>query len=155
MTNKFSPLDPMAMWRELTAQWEKSTNEFANETMASDPFRQGMHGGMNASLTAQKALGDLMARYLAMLNLPTRADLQVLGEQLQRIDDHLGRIARAVEGGTSAAAASAKAAPGPRRTRQPPAASIAQTTPTSPSTSPPAASKAPARTRKPAGKRPS
>ncbi|MGF6349350.1 hypothetical protein [Variovorax sp. W2I14] len=61
--NKFSPLDPMAMWRELTAQWEKSTNEFANETMASDPFRQGMHGGMNASLTGQKALGDLMARY--------------------------------------------------------------------------------------------
>jgi hypothetical protein len=145
MTNKFSPLDPMAMWRELTAQWEKSTNEFANETMASDPFRQGMHGGMNASLTAQKALGDLMARYLAMLNLPTRADLQVLGEQLQRIDDHLARIARAMEGGTSAAAASAKAAPGPRRTRQPPAASMTPTSPPVP--------KAPARARKPAGKR--
>ena len=129
---QFSPLDPMAMWRELTAQWEKSTNEFANETMASDPFRQGMHGGMNASLTAQKALGELMARYLAMLNLPTRADIQVLGEQLQRIDDHLARIARAVEGGAapsgpsapaapapSARAAPATAAPRPRRTRQP------------------------------------
>lgn len=151
MTNKFSPLDPMAMWRELTAQWEKATNEFANETMASDPFRQGMHGGMNASLTAQKALGELMARYLTMLNLPTRADLQVLGEQLQRIDDHLGRIARAVEGQACATPASARAAPGPRRIRQPPAASTAQTTPTSP----PAASKAPARTRKQAGRRPS
>lgn len=139
MTNKFSPLDPMAMWRELTAQWEKSTNEFANEAMASDPFRQGMHGGMNASLTAQKALGDLMARYLTMLNLPTRADLQVLGEQLQRIDDHLARIARAVEGNSAGAAS---AAPGPRRTRQPP-------------TPPPATPAQPARTRKPAGKRPS
>ncbi|MDO9436227.1 hypothetical protein [Hydrogenophaga sp.] len=129
---QFSPLDPMAMWRELTAQWEKSTNEFANETMASDPFRQGMHGGMNASLTAQNAVGELMARYLAMLNLPTRADIQVLGEQLQRIDDHLARIARAVEGGAapsgpsapaapapSARAAPATAAPRPRRTRQP------------------------------------
>ncbi|MET3181463.1 Poly(R)-hydroxyalkanoic acid synthase subunit (PHA_synth_III_E) [Variovorax sp. YR750] len=147
MTNKFSPLDPMAMWRELTAQWEKSTNEFANETMASDPFRQGMHGGMNASLTAQKALGDLMARYLTMLNLPTRADLQVLGEQLQRIDDHLARIARAVEGGNASSASTAKAAPGPRRTRQPPAAAPAPTA----SKAPPA----PARTRKPAGKRPS
>jgi len=139
MTNKFSPLDPMAMWRELTAQWEKSTNEFANETMASDPFRQGMHGGMNASLTAQKALGDLMARYLTMLNLPTRADLQALGEQLQRIDDHLARIARAVEG---SGAAVASAAPGPRRTRQPPSP-------------PPATATRLARTRKPAGKRPS
>ena len=142
MTNKFSPLDPMAMWRELTAQWEKATNEFANETMASDPFRQGMHGGMNASLTAQKALGELMARYLTMLNLPTRADLQVLGEQLQRIDDHLARIARAVEGGP---ASSAAAAPGPRRTRQPPKAAPAE---------PAAAPATPPRTRKPpAGKR--
>jgi len=118
--NKFSPLDPMAMWRELTAQWEKSTNEFANETMASDPFRQGMHGGMNASLTAQKGLGDLMARYLTMLNLPTRADIQALGEQLQHIDDHLARIARAVEGGGSAPSAPSTAPPKPRRTRQPP-----------------------------------
>jgi hypothetical protein len=142
MTNKFSPLDPMAMWRELTAQWEKATNEFANETMASDPFRQGMHGGMNASLTAQKALGELMARYLTMLNLPTRADLQALGEQLQRIDDHLARIARAVEGGP---ASSAAAAPGPRRTRQPPKAAPAE---------PAAAPATPRRTRKPpAGKR--
>ncbi|WP_440532783.1 hypothetical protein [Variovorax sp. YR566] len=140
--NQFSPLDPMAMWRELTAQWEKSTNEFANEAMASDPFRQGMHGGMNASLTAQKALGDLMARYLTLLNLPTRADLQVLGEQLQRIDDHLARIARAVEGGSGPAPTAQAAAPKPRRTRQPPSP-------------PPAATAKPARsTRKPAGKRP-
>lgn len=118
--NKFSPLDPMAMWRELTAQWEKSTNEFANETMASGPFRQGMHGGMNASLTAQKGLGDLMARYLTMLNLPTRADIQALGEQLQHIDDHLARIARAVEGGGAAPSTPSAVPPKPRRTRQPP-----------------------------------
>ena len=139
MTNKFSPLDPIAMWRELTAQWEKSTNEFANETMSSDPFRQGMHGGMNASLTAQKALGELMARYLTMLNLPTRADLQVLGEQLQRIDDHLARIARAVEGGP---ASSVAAPPGPRRTRQPPKAA-----PAAPPATPPRTRKPPARKR--------
>ena len=143
--NQFSSLDPMAMWRELTAQWEKSTNEFANETMASDPFRQGMHGGMNASLTAQKAVGDLMARYLTLLNLPTRADIQALGEQLQHIDDHLGRIARAVEGGrgpTASAASSPSAAPSkPRRTRQPP------------QSQPVAAAKAPAAPKRPAGKR--
>jgi hypothetical protein len=123
-----SPLDPMAMWRELTAQWEKSTNEFANEAMASDPFRQGMHGGMNASLTAQKALGDLMARYLTLLNLPTRADVQALGEQLQRIDDHLAQIGRALEGGRSPAASAGgtvNAPPKPRRTRQPPSPSAA------------------------------
>lgn len=141
---QFSPLDPMAMWRELTAQWEKSTNEFANETMSSDPFRQGMHGGMNASLTAQKALGDLMARYLTLLNLPTRADIQALGEQLQRIDDHLANISRAMEGEarptTSAAHApstAANAPAAPRRTKQPPR-------PSPPAPQPTAAPKRPA-----------
>ena len=141
--NKFSPLDPMAMWRELTAQWEKSTNEFANETMASDPFRQGMHGGMNASLTAQKGLADLMARYLTMLNLPTRADIQALGEQLQRIDDHLAHISRAMEGGRSPATSSAAhAPPRPRRTKQPPEAAATANAP-APAPAP----------RRPAGKR--
>ncbi|RQO53812.1 hypothetical protein DBV14_13630 [Variovorax sp. KBW07] len=145
-----SPLDPMAMWRELTAQWEKSTNEFANETMASDPFRQGMHGGMNASLTAQKALGDLMARYLTLLNLPTRADIQALGEQLQRIDDHLANISRAMEGGgrgspAASAMAGAPVAPlAPRRTKQPPGATRSAT--------PAKAAAAPA-PKRPAGKR--
>lgn len=135
--NKFSPLDPMAMWRELTAQWEKGTNEFANETMSSDPFRQGMHGGMNASLGAQKALGELMARYLTMLNLPTRADIQALGEQLQRIDDHLARIARASEGAAGKAQApAADAPPKPRRTRQPPAPQPAPAAPTAKTATP-------------------
>lgn len=144
---QFSPLDPMAMWRELTAQWEKSTNEFANETMSSDPFRQGMHGGMNASLTAQKALGDLMARYLTLLNLPTRADIQALGEQLQRIDDHLANISRSMEGGgrgSTAAAATATAPIAPRRTKQPPGAPPATKAAKTPASPPP---------KRPAGKR--
>ena len=140
---QFSSLDPMAMWRELMAQWEKGTNAFANETMSSDPFRQGMHGGMNASLTAQKALGELMARYLTLLNLPTRADIQALGEQLQRIDDHLANISRAMEGGRSPATRATAAAPvKPRRTKQPSGAP------------PAAASKTPAAPpKRPAGKR--
>jgi len=140
MTQSSSPLDPMAIWRELTAQWEKSTNAFANEAMASDPFRQGMHGGMNASLGAQKALGDLMARLLTMLNLPTRADLQALSEQLQHIDDHLARIARQLEEGGARGAAPAPRPAAPKRTKQPPSTAAAPPAP---------AKKAPARTRRP------
>lgn len=118
-----SPLDPMAMWRDLVAQWEKGSNEFANQAMASDPFRQSVHGGMNASLQAQKGIGELMARFLTLLNLPTRDNIQSLGEQLQHIDDHLGRIVRLLEAGGGAATSKAVATSGiakPARTRQPP-----------------------------------
>ncbi|WP_398499168.1 hypothetical protein [Variovorax sp.] len=146
MTQSSSPLDPMAIWRELTAQWEKSTNAFANEAMASDPFRQGMHGGMNASLGAQKALGDLMARLLTMLNLPTRADLQALSEQLQHIDDHLARISRQLEEG-GVAPAPAPQSSAPKRTKQPP--SMAATPPAPAKKTATKASKSPARTRRP------
>jgi|GEM_PF-298461 len=148
MTQSSSPLDPMAIWRELTAQWEKSTNAFANEAMASDPFRQGMHGGMNASLGAQKALGDLMARLLTMLNLPTRADLQALSEQLQHIDDHLARISRLLEEG-GAAPTPAPQSSAPKRTKQPPSMTATPPAPASPKKTAAKASKAPARTRRP------
>jgi hypothetical protein len=140
MTQSSSPLDPMAIWRELSAQWEKSTNAFANEAMASDPFRQGMHGGMNASLGAQKALADLMARLLTMLNLPTRADLQALSEQLQHIDDHLARISRQLEDGGATPAPAPRSSAAPKRTKQPPTPAAAPSAP---------AKKAPARTRRP------
>ena len=123
MAQSPSPFDPMAIWRDLVSQWEKGTNEFANQAMASDPFKQGMHGGMNASLQAQKAVGELIARFLTVLKLPTRDDILSLGEQLQRIDDHLGRIARLLDAGGGKAAPHATAAAGaakPRRTRQPP-----------------------------------
>jgi hypothetical protein len=126
MAQSPSPFDPMAIWRDLVAQWEKGTNEFASQAMTSDPFRQGMHGGMNASLQAQKAVGELMARFLTLLNLPTRNDIQALGDQLQRIDDHLGQIARLLESGGKPAAARGTAVAAaaetarPRRTKQPP-----------------------------------
>ena len=123
MAQSPSPFDPMAIWRDLVSQWEKGSNEFANQAMASDPFKQGMHGGMNASLQAQKAVGELIARFLTVLKLPTRDDILSLGEQLQRIDDHLGRIARLLDAGGGKAAPHATAPTGvakPRRTRQPP-----------------------------------
>lgn len=115
-----SPFDPMKMWRDLVSQWEKGSNEFANQAMASDPFRQGMHSGMNASLAVQKALGEMMARYLSTLNLPRRDDLQAMGNQLQQIEVHLARIARLMEAERGAARPAGAVVARPARTRRPP-----------------------------------
>ena len=120
-----SPFDPMKMWRDLVSQWEKGSNEFANQAMASDPFRQGMHGGMNASLAVQKALGEMMARYLSTLNLPRRDDLQAMGNQLQQIEVHLGshrapdgsRTRRSAAGGSRCGTAGAHPSPTAARRR--------------------------------------
>jgi hypothetical protein len=123
MAQPSSPFDPLSMWRDFVSQWEKGSNEMGNQAMASDPFRQGLHGGMNASLQVQKALGEMMAKFLTSLNLPTRDDVVALGDRLESIDGHLGQIARLLEGREGGAGASsatsANAITRPPRTRQP------------------------------------
>ncbi len=91
------PLDPMAMWRDAVAQWEKGINEVAGQTMGSAEFAQGMHGAMGTSLSAQKAVGDLMGRTLTALNLPSRAEVAALGERLSEIESRLIRMTTLLE----------------------------------------------------------
>jgi hypothetical protein len=136
-----APVDPFAAWRDIVSQWEKSVNALANREMASDQFSGSMNQMMNVMLRAQQSVGDAMIKYLAALNLPSRADLIALGEQLGSIESQLSRIAVAIELQAQAAAPPPAAAP--------PAAAPSNAAP--PRTSPP---RSPARTSPPRTKRP-
>ena len=85
-------LDPMALWRDAVAQWEKGVNEVVGQSLGTSEFAQGMHGAMGTSLSAQKTFADLMGRYLTALNLPTRADVAALGERMSAIEARLIRM---------------------------------------------------------------
>ena len=89
--------DPLALWRDMLGQWERSVNALANRTMGSEEFSGPMNQAMNASLRAQQTLSDTMARFLASLNLPSRNDLERLAEQLGAIEARLGQIADILE----------------------------------------------------------
>jgi polyhydroxyalkanoic acid synthase PhaR subunit len=91
------PSDPLGVWRDLLSQWETSANAIANKAMATDQFSGSMNQVMNVTLQAQQQLGEIMARYLATLNLPSRTDLASLGEQLAAIEARLGQIAGILE----------------------------------------------------------
>ena len=119
MSNTPSPLDPFAMWREMLSQWEKGTNEFANRATESDAFAEGMHKLMGTSLSAKKFSDELSTRMLVALNLPSRADVEALGERLASIEDRLIEVTRALENLTGASV-SRVALPAPKRTRKPP-----------------------------------
>lgn len=114
-----TPLDPTAVWRDAVAQWEKSINEVANQTMGSPEFAKSMHGAMGTSLTAQKSIGDLMGRYLTSMNLPSRDEVAALGERLSGIEGRLIRITTLIER-LAGPAATSSAAPKVLRTKQPP-----------------------------------
>jgi hypothetical protein len=127
-----SATDPLAAWREIVSQWEKGVNSLANQNMATDQFSGSMNQMMKVMMQAQQSVSDGMVKYLATLNLPSRADLIALGEQLGSIESQLSRIAQILERQAAVSAAtassstsSAGSAPtnvpkAPPRTKRPP-----------------------------------
>lgn len=114
-----SSLDPLALWRDAVAQWEKGVNEAAGQTMGSSEFAQGLHGAMGTSLSAQKTVADLMGRYLTALNLPSREEVAALGERLSGIESRLIRMTALLERAVPGSAGTGAVARVPR-TKQPP-----------------------------------
>ena len=74
-----SSKDPPAALQDLVAQWEKNLNAFANRTMGSDEFSKAINQAMGLSVGVQSSLSEAMGRYLASLNLPSRAEMMSIG----------------------------------------------------------------------------
>ena len=100
-----NPMDPFAMWRDMLGQWEKGMNTAANKTMASGDFSREMNRVLGASLQMKKARKELLTRYFDALNLPTKDDLNALGERLQAMEEQIVRVADAVGSGDAFTAA--------------------------------------------------
>jgi hypothetical protein len=115
--------DPVAIWQTMVGEMEKGFNAFANQAMASPEFSKVVNqvGGVTAG--AQKQLGDLMEKYLASMNLPSRAQMVGMAERLQSIEGQLNEIKATLHQMQTSSGApqdgSADAAR-PRRTRKPP-----------------------------------
>jgi len=115
--------DPVAMWHNLLGEMEKGFNAFANQAMASPEFSKVVNEVGGASAGTQKQVGELMDKYLASLNLPSRAQLTNFGERLQAIEKRLIEITallRQIHGKSSVADSAVTAAPKPSRKKRPP-----------------------------------
>ncbi|MBI5948879.1 MAG: hypothetical protein HY875_12145 [Chloroflexi bacterium] len=124
MAEQTSP-DPFAMWRDWVSNSERQWNAFLNEMMSTDEFSKSMGRFMDVYLNSQKQLNDSMGRYLNALNLPTRSDIQGLGDRLSVIEHRLSgiesRLAALVPADRAATASPSPAAsvPRPPRTKKP------------------------------------
>jgi len=87
-----TPTDPMAMFRDMVAQWERYANEFGGQVLARPETAQAMHGATTAMLQVQTAVQDAMAKVLTAANMPTRSDIEALGVRLSAIEAALARI---------------------------------------------------------------
>ena len=118
------PKDPLALWRDMLGQWEKSVNTLANQTMASEDYSRSMNGALSLSIKMQESMRDAMTAYLAQMNVPSRTDVARLDERLGAVELKLDRLIALVErsGGAGGATRPADAArpPRPPRTKRPP-----------------------------------
>jgi hypothetical protein len=109
------PFDPLALWRDMLTKWQAAFDATAGNNTATAEFsrfmNQTMGQTMGMSVQLQHALGMVMGKYLAAMNMPTRADLAVMNARLTSIEDQLARLTQQV--------ASASAAPPPRQAAQP------------------------------------
>ena len=117
--------DPAVMWHNFLGDVEKGFNSFANQTMGSGEFSQATNQLTGTVVGAQKTLGDVMERYLVGMNLPSRAQMENVGERLQAIEGQLNEIKALLHQVHHNSAASDQPVPGapkPPRTRRPPSA---------------------------------
>ena len=117
--------DPVAMWQNMIGEMEKGFNAFATRAMESPEFSKVVNQVGGVSAGAQKQLGDMMEKYLAGMNLPSRAQMVGMAERLQVIEGQLNEIKALlyqIHGNSGAPATGYPAAPKPPRTRRPPSA---------------------------------
>ena len=121
-----SPLDPLALWRSLVTQTEKDVNQAADPTMKSGEFAKLANALLGASLTGKALKREMLDRYFGSLNLPTRSDLNALGNRLQAIEDQLVGMSAVLERLTGLkpyrGSSAGPLAAAPARTKRPPPA---------------------------------
>ena len=104
--------DPMAMFRDVMAQWEKLANDYGGQMLQRPEAAAMMHKATTAGLQVQNAVQDAMTKVLAAANMPSCADIEAIGQRLSAIEATLARI----EAGSTA---SSPAGSRPTRGRKP------------------------------------
>ncbi len=112
-----TPTDPMNMFRDVVNQWEKLANEYGSQFLARPEAAQAMHSVTSAGLQVQNAVQDAMAKVLTAANMPSKSEIETLGQRLTSVEASLARIEAMLSGGGGGAAQPAK--PKPTRGRKP------------------------------------
>jgi hypothetical protein len=114
--------DPVEMWHAMLGEMEKGFNAIATQAMASPDISKVVNQVGGVSAGAQKQISDMMEKYLAGMNLPSRSQMTQFGERLQAIESQLAEITLLLRQTHNVSTApGVPPAPKPPRTRRPPA----------------------------------
>ena len=110
-----TPTDPMGLFRDMVTQWEKMANDYGGQFLARPETAELMHKATAANLQVQGAMQGAMEKVLGAANMPTKTQVEALGERLSSVEATLARI----EARLNAQGTAAPDTPRPTRTRNP------------------------------------
>lgn len=110
--------DPGHSIREAIATLEERVDTIAGALMGTEEFARTANIANTMQLRVQKGVNDHMSRQLAMFNMPSREDINALGERVMVMDDRLVRIEEMLRRLTPVDAATVQRAK-PPRTKKP------------------------------------
>lgn len=87
-----TPTDPLGMFRDMVNQWEKLANEYGSQFLQRPEAAQAMHSATSAGLQLQGAVQDAMSKVLTAANMPSKAEVESLGQRMTAIEAALVRI---------------------------------------------------------------
>ncbi len=90
------PTDPAKAWREWFVKNERDWSESLARVMKNEAVARSVGQDIHALLHGQQMMSESMAKNMAMLNLPTRADFVALGERVGRLEDAVARMEAAL-----------------------------------------------------------
>ena len=120
MTDKST--DPAALWQTMLGEMEKGFNDVATQAMASPEFSKALNQAGSVGAGAQKQVGDMMEKYLASLNLPSRGQMVDFAGRLQTMEARLDEIKAMLQQSLATSGTAQGTDPQrPPRTKRPPA----------------------------------
>jgi hypothetical protein len=109
------------VWRQLLRQWEDMGNSLGVDALKTPEFGQAMNQATNLSMTAQNLFAQTFSKYLAAMNLPTRADVSAVVERLSALESRIEEIHLMLSDRRAGDAPSVRTIK-PTRNRRPPSA---------------------------------
>jgi len=126
---KQAPFNPLAAWQDAIQKWEHELNAWSGQFTSSEEFGALIGQATKATVIAQKAMAEQTEAVLRSLNLPSKSQIDEISQRLAVIEDHIAQIRLQLGQSDTGAAPRPPAAPEPRRTRKPPAATAAPAKP--------------------------
>lgn len=120
--SKETPPDPSVQFQEWVTNWERAVDDFSNKVMGTDEFSKGINQMQSLQMEFQRNFGDLMARQLAALNMPSRDDVIRISEDLRSLDRRMAHVERSLDRLVNEKTTGSIKKSGPKRTRKPPEA---------------------------------